>query len=449
MLGKLRWKNLTLARKIAAGFGVMALFTFAALAISFIGLFSLSSTAKNITRHDMVLIRSANRLADVIKRQDTIIDTPAAARTPKLMSEFHRQELAFRYILEQIRPDLPPKELATLQGSYDTYSQLAQRLFAGERVTPGQVKEVSDRLTEDLDQLEMAQQSLVETRVTKADHQENQTVGITLALATAGFVLAILVGMLTTFKISRAMDKLKMATSRISEGDFEYDPQIPEGDEIGELAQSFTAMGRRLKDLEMASLDASPLTRLPGNIAIERALNQKLYLEAPFAFCYADLDNFKAFNDAYGYAKGSEVIRLTGQIICESVSQCGDASDFVGHVGGDDFVMIVTHERVAAICQAILERFDAMIVQHYTAAHLAAGCIQGPDRYGAHRSFPIMTLSIAVLICEPGQNESALDIAQRAAEIKEQVKELSGSNYLVDRHDAAPGRQVGGQAVEL
>jgi diguanylate cyclase (GGDEF)-like protein len=432
MLGQLRWKNLTLARKIAVSFAVMALFTFAALAISFIGLFSLSSTAKNITRHDMVLIRSANRLADVLKKQDTILDTPDAAQTPKLMSEFHRQELAFRYILEQVRPDLPPKELATLQGRYDRYAQLALRFFDGEHGALRKVKELSDQLTEDLDQLEMAQQSLVETRVTKADRQENQTVAITLALATAGFVLAVLVGMLTTFNISRAMDKLKTATSRISEGDFEYDPQIPEGDEIGELAQSFTAMGRRLKDLEMASLDASPLTRLPGNIAIERALNQKLHLADPFAFCYADLDNFKAFNDAYGYAKGSEVIKLTGQIICECASQSGDGSAFVGHVGGDDFVMIVNQDRAVAICRAILERFDATIVQFYTAEHLAAGCIKGPDRYGAQRSFPIMTLSIAVLNCGQGLNESALDIAQRAAEIKEQVKGLSGSNYLID-----------------
>jgi diguanylate cyclase (GGDEF)-like protein len=397
----------------------------------------------------MVLIRSANRLADVLKKQDTSIDTPAAAQTPKLMSEFHRQELAFRYILEQIRPDLPARELADLQGRYDRYAELAQRYFAGESGMLRQVKEVADQLAEDLDQLEMTQQALVETRMTRADRQENQTVGITLALATAGFVLAVLVGMLTTFKISRAMEKLKTATTRISEGDFEYDPKIPGGDEIGELAQSFTAMAQRLKDLEMASLDASPLTRLPGNIAIERALNQRLHLEAPFAFCYADLDNFKAFNDAYGYAKGSEVIRLTGQIVCESVGQCGDADDFVGHVGGDDFVMMVNHERVSAICHAIIERFDAMIVEHYSNAHLNAGCIRGTDRYGAQRTFPIMTLSIAVLICEPGLNESALDIAQRAARIKEQVKGLAGSNYLIDRGDAVATLQRETRAVEL
>lgn len=437
MLSQFRWKNMTLARKMAAGFTVMALFTFSALAISFIGLFSLNSTAKNIIRHDMVLIRSANRLGDVLKKQDSIVDTPRAAHSSQLLSEFHRQEVAFGYILEQIRPDLPAKVLTDLKERYASYRALANRYFAGEVGALAQFKAVSEELSEDLGQLEATQQSLVETRATSADRRENQTIAVTLTLATAGCLLAVIVGLVTTVQISRAIGRLKTAASRIAEGEFEYDPQIPEGDEIGELAKSFTTMALRLKDLERASLDASPLTRLPGNIAIERALNQKLHLGDTFAFCYADLDNFKAFNDAYGYLKGSEVIRLTGQIICESVSEVGDQNDFVGHIGGDDFVMIVDHRRVDAICRVIIERFNAMIVRHYTAAHLAAGCIEGMDRYGSKRVFPVMTISIAVLICGHGLNESALDIAQKAAEIKEEVKGIPGSNYLIDRREEA------------
>ena len=396
MLSKLRWKNLSMTRKVATGFTLMEAFTFAALAISFIGHFSLNSTAKKITRHDMLLIRSANRLGDV---------------------------------------------LATFQTRYGRYLELANHFFAGEAGTLRQLKEVSDQLSEDLGQLEMTQLSLVETRVTKADRQENQTIGITLALATAGFILAIMVGMLTTSKISRAMDKLTKATSRIAEGDFEYDPQIPEGDEVGALAKSCVTVAQRLKVLELASLDASPLTRLPGNIAIERALNQKMQLGDCFAFCSTDLDHFKAFNDTCGYVKGSEVI---GQILCESVSQCGDEDDFVGHVGGDDSVLIVDYNKVDLICRTIIERFDAMIVRYYSDAHRAAGCIRGMDRYGSQRVFPIMTISIAVLICCQGQNESALDIALEAAQIKDEVKGLSGSNYLVDGREGSGQPEVSG-----
>jgi GGDEF domain-containing protein len=98
------------------------------------------------------------------------------------------------------------------------------------------------------------------------------------------------------------------------------------------------------------------------------------------------------------------VIRLTGQIIDETVSQFGGADYFVGHIGGDDFVMLVEQGHVEALCQAIIGRFSRMIVQHYSPEDLAAECIQGIDRYGTHRTFPIMTISIAVLMCSHGDH---------------------------------------------
>ena len=100
---------------------------------------------------------------------------------------------------------------------------------------------------------------------------------------------------LLIYNISTAVRKLKRATHRIAEGDFDFDPGIPPGDEVGDLAEDFTRMARRLKELEQISLDASPLTRLPGNIAIEQVLERKLSEGIPFAVCYADLDNFKAY----------------------------------------------------------------------------------------------------------------------------------------------------------
>jgi diguanylate cyclase (GGDEF)-like protein len=231
------------------------------------------------------------------------------------------------------------------------------------------------------------------------------------------------------------LESLKKTTSRIAEGDFDYDPRISEGDEIGDLALGLTRMAARLKDLEQHSLDASPLTRLPGNIAIERALNRKLQTGETFAFCYADLDNLKAFNDCYGYLQASEVIKLTGQIIHDTVSQRASDDDFVGHIGGDDFVMVVEQDNVESYCQTIIDRFSSMIVQNYSPEDLASGCIQSVDRYGAQRSFPIMTISIAVLICGHGEYESAMEIARTAAEIKEHVKGLPGSNFLVNRRN--------------
>ena len=235
------------------------------------------------------------------------------------------------------------------------------------------------------------------------------------------------------YTISSSIKKLKQATFFIAEGNFDHDPQLPPGDEIGDLARDFTSMAAKLKELEQLCLDASPLTRLPGNIAIERVLNKKLHETAPFAVCYADLDNFKAYNDRYGYIKGSEVIKMTGEIIYDAVTAHTSEDSFVGHVGGDDFVMVVPSEEAGMVCESVIERFSDKIRGHYGAEDLAKGFTEGKDRYGVKRIFPIMTISIAVLICQDGEYDSAVKIARAAVEIKEYAKEATGSNYLINR----------------
>lgn len=192
-------------------------------------------------------------------------------------------------------------------------------------------------------------------------------------------------------------------------------------------------MAARLKVLEQVSLDASPLTRLPGNIAVERALARRVGAGEAFAVCYADLDNFKAYNDRYGYIKGNDVIRCTGEIIFDVVRQNGDRDAFVGHVGGDDFVMIVAPDRIPQVCEGVIDRFTEAIPAYYSPEDLERKGIDGVDRYGVRRSFPIMTISIAVLLCQKGEFDSAIEIAKAATEIKDYVKGSPGSNYLVNR----------------
>ena len=427
------WKKLTIVRKMLAGFIAMAFISFAALAISFTGLYSLHKTAKIIARHDLMLIISADALRDLLQDQDSFTVKFETLKSPEFINQFQQSKTSFLDTLKQIQPDMLAPETAVIPLRYEKYCKLADRLFAGDNGAVEDLRKVSTLLSADLNQFEAQQRILVNKRLNEADQREYQTIGITLALSLTGYILTGIVALLITFNISKAMDKLKKATNRIAEGDFDYDPRISEGDEIGDLAVGFTHMAARLKDLEQHSLDASPLTRLPGNIAIERALNRKLQTGETFAFCYADLDNFKAYNDCYGYLKASEVIKFTGQIIHDSVSQQGSDDDFVGHIGGDDFVMVVDQENAESCCQTIIDRFSSMIEQNYSPEDLAAGCIQSVDRYGAQRNFPIMTISIAVLICGHGEYESAMDIARTAADIKEHVKGLPGSNYLVNR----------------
>jgi len=187
----------------------------------------------------------------------------------------------------------------------------------------------------------------------------------------------------------------------------------------------------RLKKLEEMYRDASPLTRLPGGIAIEQDIQGRLDRNEPLALCVMDIDNFKSVNDRYGYTRGNEVIIETARIVDQATKKHGTPSDFVGHIGGDDFVMILSADNVVPVCEAAIKAFDAEVVRHYTAADLARGGIEGVDRYGVQRFFPVMTVSIAVIINEAGEFSTATEIAKAASEIKDYAKEKAGSNYLI------------------
>jgi GGDEF domain-containing protein len=291
----------------------------------------------------------------------------------------------------------------------------------------------ADRTLAALDGIITDRQRLLGEKMAAADRQRIETVRLTLLLSFAGFLLAVSVAGFFAFNIYRSITKLKKATHRIAEGDFDFDPQIPFSDEFGELARDFTTMAAKLKDLEAVNLDASPLTRLPGNIAIERSLNRRLRGGESFALCYLDLDNFKSYNDRYGYVGASDIIKMTGEIIYTAVKEHGYENDFVGHIGGDDFVMIIASDKIALICDTVIWKFTEGIKGYYSEADLAAGSINGVDRYGVPREFPIMTISIAVLDCRKGDYASAAEIARSAAEIKDQVKVAPGSNYFIHR----------------
>ena len=433
MYNKPRRIKLTLVQKMVAGFTAMVLLTMAAVLFAITGLFSLHNIASDIAKHDLVLLSSADALRDVLQAQERAASKYSILKTPEFIDLFRKRDKDFSAIMDRIRHQRQSADIAEISSRYDLYRKQVNILFTGNIRAMPLVEKSAAALTSAIDTFEVSQQKILNDRLDEADKRESSTVGVTLVLSFGGFVLAVIVATFITLNISKALSKLKKATHRIAEGDFDFDPQIPRGDEIGDLAQDFIRMAARLKELEQQSLDASPLTRLPGNIAIERILNRKLHSHEPFAVCYADLDNFKAYNDHYGYIQASEVIKLTGQIIDETVSGLENVDDFVGHVGGDDFVMVVSQERAETICQSVIERFDNMIRANYTPEDLAAGAIEGVDRYGVARTFPIMTISIAVLICGQGEYESAVDIARTAAEIKDFVKGNSGSNYHINR----------------
>ena len=263
-----------------------------------------------------------------------------------------------------------------------------------------------------------------------------ESVPVIVVLGGIGFFAGFTLTLFAVFQILSSLNRLKYATQLIADGAFDLDPQIRSRDEIGDLAGALSVMAKKFKNYEQMCLDASPLTRLPGNIAIERALLERMRRGENFALCYLDLDNFKAFGDRYGYARGSEVIKATGELIYFSIKGFDRGDDFVGHIGGDDFVLITSPDNVPGICENIIREFDRIIPGFYAPEDRERGFIQGVDRFGVERQFPIMTISIAVVSDLQREIKTPTEIAQVAAEIKDFVKTLPGSNYLVDRRRA-------------
>jgi GGDEF domain-containing protein len=243
-----------------------------------------------------------------------------------------------------------------------------------------------------------------------------------------------LIGMaFATHQASQILDRLRQATMHL--GDVVLDEMSP--DEFLKasdgLDREIQKMMLKIKDSQQRYLDASPLTRLPGNLAIEQVLKDKMDNGEKFALCYIDLDDFKAFNDKYGYAKGSDLIKMTGEVLYRAKDKYAEKQDFVGHIGGDDFVLITSPDEAEQVCQAIIGEFDRLIPEYYHAEDRANGFIEGTDRYGVKRRFPIMSISIAVVSDVKRSFRSPIEIAKAATEIKDYVKSLPGSNYLIDR----------------
>lgn len=172
---------------------------------------------------------------------------------------------------------------------------------------------------------------------------------------------------------------------------------------------------------------SNPLTGLPGAIYIEEQVTNRLEKTHPTAMCYADLDYFKAFNDKYSYNRGDNVIRILATILNEGVTMFGREKDFVGHIGGDDFVMIVEPDCVDKVCQYVTINFDTLIPFQYDEEDMDRGYILSVNRQGETMQFPLMTVSIGVVSNENKEIKTYLNMTELAAEMKEFAKSISKS----------------------
>lgn len=180
-------------------------------------------------------------------------------------------------------------------------------------------------------------------------------------------------------------------------------------------------------------LEANPLTRLPGNVSILNELDRRLNSKLLFAVCYADLDKFKAYNDKYGFEHGDEVIKETARILIRTVQEKGSVDDFIGHIGGDDFVVVTTPEMADGICQKIISDFEDTIPSFYNETDRQNGYILGKDRKGIEQRIPLLSISIGVVTNSTRKIDHVAQIGEIGAELKEFAKSLERSNYVKDK----------------
>lgn len=191
------------------------------------------------------------------------------------------------------------------------------------------------------------------------------------------------------------------------------------------------------KNMELFALDANPLTRLPGNYTIMRRIENSISEKEKAGLCYLDLDNFKAFNDRYGFPVGDEAIMMTARIITNVVKMNKAKINFVGHVGGDDFFFIVPSKNIKSVCEQMINNFKVVISVLVPEADSLCGYFESKDRQGNMQRFPLLSLSIAAIdLCSTEINHIG-ELSSLVSSLKKKVKKLSGSNYMIDRRKKA------------
>ena len=180
-------------------------------------------------------------------------------------------------------------------------------------------------------------------------------------------------------------------------------------------------------------LYANALTKLPGNKQIEKAIHARMDEKKLFSVAYYDIDNFKSFNDKYGYMKGDSVIRHVAYIIATTVKRYGNQHDFVGHIGGDDFVVVTTPDKDRLIASESILTFNRAMHFHYSKDDRERTYIVSKDRRGNVMNMPLMSISIAIANNKHFPIKNMVELMETITEIKSYLKTLPGSNFLVNR----------------
>ncbi len=440
--------RLNIARKMLLGYMTLVGLTVIVVVYALVSLQRINSLNRSIVRADIVVQEAAEKMLDAVLAQETFEKRYLILRSDVMRRLFAKRGDEFRTWLFALKtlPDrsgLPANTpLETIDALHGKFTELfqreiqlvrAKRIGEAQAISNGELKDALENLVDTLRNMSLAAKKAQDEKMKEISRIGGTAFFTTALLCAFSIILGAVAGLVVTHHISSSLHRLRVGTEHIAEGDFDFDPRIETADEIGNLAKAFIAMGKRLRKLEEMYLDASPLTRLPGGIAIENVLKKRLESGQPLAFCVLDIDNFKAFGDRYGYAHGSEVIKATAHIIEDAVRLKGTPDDFVGHVGGDDFVVITTPAHMREVSTEVISQFDRRAPEFYAPEDRARGYIQGKTRQGVDMQFPIMSISIAIVTNEGRKVTNPLEASEIAAELKDYAKTIPKSVFVVDR----------------
>lgn len=436
--------RLNIASKMLLGYMTLVLLTVVVVVYALVSLQRINNLNKSIVTIDIPTQEAADKMLDAVLAQDTYEKRFLILKSEVMRKLFAKRGDEFRSWLKELK-DLPGGNTApieTLESLHGNYTELFSREIelakankndAAYAISNSSLKDNLEKLLDTLRTMSARAGDSQDKKMRQISSVGDRAFLTTAILCLISILAGALAGLVVTHHISSSINKLKVATEHIAEGNFDYDPDIRTEDEIGALSTSFLSMGKRLRKLEEMYLDASPLTRLPGGIAIENVLKKRIDSGQPLAFCVLDLDNFKAFNDRYGYANGSEVIKEAARLIENAVKTKGTPDDFIGHVGGDDYVVITVPDVMREVASEIIARFDKRIPEFYEPADREKGYIYGKTRQGVDMKFPLMTISIAIVTNERRKLANALEASEIAAELKDYAKTIAKSVFVVDK----------------
>lgn len=436
--------KLTLIKKMLLGFSIMVLLTLLTGLYAVLSLRDIRQMSDGIVQRDLPIIEASGQMTENLLAQDLYEKRSVILRDPSVQTLFLNRSDEFRLKLAQVGFLSPEdqelkRRIQRLHQEYIQFYKEEQDYLdrkaesMAKAVSEGPMQSRFNEMVQLLRTLEQHARDDQNAKTRLAYQLSQQALNITVALVVISLLFGVGFAVFINANISFSIKQLQEAAHYIGQGLFDRALNVKATDEVQELADSFRWMSKRLKELGEMNLDANPLTRLPGNLAIEKALLTRLQAGTPFAFCLIDLDNFKAFGDRYSYIRGSDVLQKVASVLADAVQELGLERDFVGHIGGDDFVIITNPQHMEKLCEKIIHDFDNAIPEFYDEEDRRRGYIISRDRKDVEQQFPFITVSIAVVTNQKRVITSPLQVAEIAAQLKQYAKTFPRSVYVVDQ----------------